>query len=165
MRRHQFLAERTNRCTDEWGGSFANRMRVPVEIVAGIRRAVGPDFVVLYRLSVLDLVEGGRSRVAGPPAAGRSGVAAQGRHRARGRDQLVLRATGTPRRIAVVGAGPAGFDDVVVATGVSPRTPGIPGIDHPMVLSYVDVLAGKPVGARVAWPIRRSLVPASPRNA
>jgi len=329
---NQFLAERTNRRTDEWGGSFANRMRVPVEIVAGIRRAVGSDFVVLYRLSVLDLVEGGQSwdevvtlaqaveaagatiintgigwhearvptivtsvpRAAFAHLAGRLrehvsvpvvasnrintpevaeellatgqadlvslarplladpawlAKAAQGRpdeintciacnqacldHVFRHREvsclvnpraghetELVLRPADKPRRIAVVGAGPAGlscatalagrghsvtlfeaaaeiggqftlarrvpgkaeyaetiryygrqlallgvdvrvnmtakpadlagFDDVVVATGVLPRTPGIPGIDHPMVLSYVDVLEGKPVGARVA---------------
>jgi 2,4-dienoyl-CoA reductase (NADPH2) len=44
----------------------------------------------------------------------------------------------------------AGFDEVVLATGVSPRMPDIPGIDHPMVLSYVDAITGKPVGKRVA---------------
>lgn len=329
---NQFLAQRTNPRTDEWGGPFTNRMRVPVEIVAGIRRAVGPDFIVLYRLSVLDLVEGGQSwdevvalakavesagatiintgigwhearvptivtsvpRAAFAHLAGRLrehvsvpvvasnrintpevaeellatgqadlvslarplladpawlAKAAAGRadeintciacnqacldHVFRHREvsclvnpraghetELVLRPVGRPRRIAVVGAGPAGlacattlagrghtvtlfeaapeiggqftlarrvpgkaeyaetiryydrqlalrkvdvrvnttagpadlagFDDVVVATGVRPRTPDIPGIGHPMVLSYVDVLMGKPVGERVA---------------
>jgi 2,4-dienoyl-CoA reductase (NADPH2) len=44
----------------------------------------------------------------------------------------------------------SGFDEVVLATGVSPRMPGIPGIDHPMVLSYVEAITGKPVGKTVA---------------
>jgi 2,4-dienoyl-CoA reductase (NADPH2) len=44
----------------------------------------------------------------------------------------------------------SGFDDVVLATGVAPRTPNIPGIDHPMVLSYAEAILGKPVGDRVA---------------
>jgi 2,4-dienoyl-CoA reductase (NADPH2) len=44
----------------------------------------------------------------------------------------------------------AGFDEVVLATGVSPRMPDIPGIDHPMVLSYAEAITGKPVGKRVA---------------
>ena len=40
----------------------------------------------------------------------------------------------------------AGFDDVVLATGVAPRLPDIPGIDHPMVLSYAEAILGKPIG-------------------
>jgi 2,4-dienoyl-CoA reductase (NADPH2) len=56
---NQFIARATNHRTDEWGGSFANRMRFPVEIVRGIRQALGPDFVIIYRLSMLDLVQDG----------------------------------------------------------------------------------------------------------
>jgi 2,4-dienoyl-CoA reductase (NADPH2) len=56
---NQFLVTRTNRRTDEWGGSYANRMRFPVEIVKRTRAAVGRDFIVIYRLSMLDLVDGG----------------------------------------------------------------------------------------------------------
>jgi 2,4-dienoyl-CoA reductase (NADPH2) len=56
---NQFLAAHTNRRTDDWGGSFANRMRLPVEIVARTRAAVGPDFILVYRLSMLDLVPDG----------------------------------------------------------------------------------------------------------
>lgn len=56
---NQFLVEHTNRRTDEWGGSFANRMRLPVEIVKGVRAAVGPEFIIIYRLSMLDLIEKG----------------------------------------------------------------------------------------------------------
>jgi 2,4-dienoyl-CoA reductase (NADPH2) len=56
---NEFLATRTNRRTDAWGGSYANRMRFPVEIVRRTREAVGPDFVIIYRLSMLDLVEEG----------------------------------------------------------------------------------------------------------
>jgi 2,4-dienoyl-CoA reductase (NADPH2) len=56
---HQFLAARTNRRTDEWGGSFENRMRFPLEVVREIRKKVGPHFILIFRISVLDLVEGG----------------------------------------------------------------------------------------------------------
>jgi len=56
---NQFIARRTNKRKDEWGGSFANRMRFPVEVVQRIREAVGTDFILIYRLSMLDLVEDG----------------------------------------------------------------------------------------------------------
>src|ERR1700712_3370564 len=53
---NQFLSAGTTPRTDEWGGSAAARMRLPLEIVARTREAVGPDFVIVYRLSLLDLV-------------------------------------------------------------------------------------------------------------
>ena len=56
---NQFIVKRTNHREDEWGGSYENRMRLPVEIVKRVREAVGPDFIIIYRLSMLDLVEGG----------------------------------------------------------------------------------------------------------
>nr|WP_288498803.1 NADPH-dependent 2,4-dienoyl-CoA reductase [uncultured Pseudomonas sp.] len=56
---NQFLVAHTNQRTDRWGGSYANRMRLPVEIVRRVREAVGRDFIIIYRLSMLDLVEGG----------------------------------------------------------------------------------------------------------
>jgi 2,4-dienoyl-CoA reductase (NADPH2) len=56
---NQFLCARTNQRDDEWGGSFANRARIAVEIVKAIRQKVGTDFIVIFRLSMLDLVEGG----------------------------------------------------------------------------------------------------------
>ncbi|WP_417313058.1 FAD-dependent oxidoreductase [Ectopseudomonas khazarica] len=56
---NQFLVAHTNHRTDRWGGSFENRMRLPVEIVRRVREAVGSDFIIIYRLSMLDLVEGG----------------------------------------------------------------------------------------------------------
>ncbi|CAA0105836.1 2,4-dienoyl-CoA reductase [BD1-7 clade bacterium] len=56
---NQFLVERTNKRNDEWGGEFENRMRLPVEIVRAVREAAGDDFMIIYRLSMLDLVEGG----------------------------------------------------------------------------------------------------------
>jgi len=56
---NQFIAPRTNRRQDEWGGSFENRIRLPLEILARTREAVGRDFIIIYRLSMLDLVEGG----------------------------------------------------------------------------------------------------------
>lgn len=56
---NQFLASSTNLRDDDWGGRFENRMRFPVEIVRRIRKAVGSDFILIYRLSMLDLVPGG----------------------------------------------------------------------------------------------------------
>jgi len=56
---NQFVAERVNQRDDEWGGGFENRMRFPVDVVHSVRAAVGNDFLIVYRLSVLDLVEGG----------------------------------------------------------------------------------------------------------
>ncbi|WP_339485759.1 NADPH-dependent 2,4-dienoyl-CoA reductase [Pseudomonas sp. EL_65y_Pfl2_R95] len=56
---NQFLAAHTNQRTDRWGGSYENRMRLAVEIVSRVRQAVGPNFIIIYRLSMLDLVEGG----------------------------------------------------------------------------------------------------------
>ena len=58
---NQFLAARTNRREDDWGGSFEKRLRFPVEIVRRTRAAVGRDFIIIFRLSMLDLVEGGSS--------------------------------------------------------------------------------------------------------
>ncbi|MGH8854507.1 MAG: 2,4-dienoyl-CoA reductase FMN-binding domain-containing protein, partial [Telluria sp.] len=58
---NQFLCARTNKRNDEWGGSIENRMRLPVEVVRRIRAAVGPDFILMYRHSVLDLVDGGNT--------------------------------------------------------------------------------------------------------
>ncbi len=56
---NQFLVTHTNKRTDRWGGSYENRMRLPVEIVRRVREAVGPDFIVIYRLSMIDLVPNG----------------------------------------------------------------------------------------------------------
>ena len=56
---NEFIAARTNQRDDEWGGDYARRMRFPVEIVRRVRERVGPDFIIIYRLSMLDLVEGG----------------------------------------------------------------------------------------------------------
>src|SRR5690349_17693494 len=58
---NQFLAARTNQRPDVWGGDATRRMRFPVEIVRRIREAVGRDFIIIYRLSMLELVEGGQS--------------------------------------------------------------------------------------------------------
>jgi 2,4-dienoyl-CoA reductase (NADPH2) len=57
---NQFLAERTNDRTDQWGGSARNRMRFAEEVVRRTRELVGPDFPIIYRISLLDLVEGGQ---------------------------------------------------------------------------------------------------------
>ncbi|MGA8046441.1 MAG: NADPH-dependent 2,4-dienoyl-CoA reductase [Dermatophilaceae bacterium] len=58
---NQFLAPRTNKRTDRWGGSPQNRRRFAVETVRAVRAAVGPDFIIVYRISVLDLVEDGQT--------------------------------------------------------------------------------------------------------
>ena len=332
---NEFIAARTNRRNDAWGGDFERRSRFPVEIVRRVREAVGPDFIVIYRLSALDLVDGGSdwdevvqlgravaaagatlvntgigwheariptiatlvpraafawvtarlrealpvpviatNRINTPEVA--EGILARGeadmvsmarpfladpefvRKAAEGRAdeintciacnqacldhtfagkrssclvnpracheaELVIRPAETPLSIAVVGGGPAGlaaattaaerghrvtlfeasgeiggqfqmarrvpgkeefsetlryfrrrlettgvelrlghavtagelsaggFDQVIVATGVVPRRPGIPGLEHPSVVSYIDVLFGRrEIGRRVA---------------
>ncbi|MGW4982284.1 FAD-dependent oxidoreductase [Streptomyces mirabilis] len=330
---NEFIAAQTNQREDRWGGSYENRMRFPVEIVRRVREAVGENFIIIYRLSMLDLVPGGSTldevitlaraveaagatiintgigwheariptiatsvprgaytwvtkkvmgavslplvttnRINTPELAeqlladGHADMvslarpmladpdfvakAAAGRPeaintcigcnqacldhtfsgkitsclvnpRACHETELVLAPTRLRKRVAVVGAGPAGlacavsaaerghdvtlydaaseiggqlnvarkvpgkqefdetiryfrtqlelhgvdvrlntrvaaedvsaYDEVVVATGVAPRTPEIPGVDHPSVLGYLDVLRdGAPVGDRVA---------------
>ena len=59
---NEFIAARTNQRDDEWGGSYENRIRFPVEIVRRTRERVGPNFIIIYRLSMLDLVEGGSTQ-------------------------------------------------------------------------------------------------------
>ncbi|WP_058440964.1 FAD-dependent oxidoreductase [Legionella brunensis] len=58
---NQFIVAHTNQRTDEWGGAFSNRMRFPVEVVRSVREAVGKDFIIIYRLSMLDLISEGSS--------------------------------------------------------------------------------------------------------
>lgn len=330
---NQFIARATNKRSDDWGGSFENRIRFAIETVKAVRAAVGSDFIIIYRLSMLDLVQDGSSwdevaQLAGEiekagatlintgigwhearvptiatmvPRGGFAWVtkklmgkvkiplittnrintpevaekilaegcadmvsmarpfladpdfvnkAAAGRSdeintcigcnqacldhifqgkltsclvnpRACRETELNYEKTAQAKKLAVVGAGPAGlafatvaaerghqvtlfdaaaeiggqfnvakripgkeefyetlryfkrkleqtgveqrlntrvaaedlagFDEVVLATGIAPRTPEIPGVDHPKVLNYLDVLKhGKPVGKRVA---------------
>ncbi|MFH8884317.1 FAD-dependent oxidoreductase [Streptomyces californicus] len=330
---NEFIVSATNHRTDRWGGGYENRIRFPVEIVRRVRERVGRDFILIYRLSMLDLVPGGSTleevvtlakeieaagatiintgigwheariptiatsvpraaftwvtekvrgavsvplvtsnRINTPEvaeevlASGRADMVSMARPfladpefvakaaadradaintcigcnqacldhifslritsclvnpRACHETELVLSPTRTRKRVAVVGAGPAGlacavtaaerghavtlfdaadaiggqlnvarrvpgkeefdetlryfrtrlaelavelrlstradagtlagFDEIVLATGVEPRTPAIPGTDHPNVVSYLDVLRdGAPVGDRVA---------------
>ncbi|WP_110961326.1 NADPH-dependent 2,4-dienoyl-CoA reductase [Acidovorax sp. ST3] len=56
---NQFLSQATNLRRDEWGGDYSHRMRLPVEIIGRMREAVGKDFIIIYRLSMIDLVPGG----------------------------------------------------------------------------------------------------------
>jgi len=58
---NQFLCLHVNKRTDRWGGSYQNRMRLPVEVVRRVREAVGPDFIIIYRISLLDLVPDGQT--------------------------------------------------------------------------------------------------------
>ncbi len=58
---NQFIVKRTNKRTDEWGGSYENRIRFPLEIIKSVREAVGENFIIIYRLSMIDLVENGSS--------------------------------------------------------------------------------------------------------
>lgn len=56
---NQFIVSHTNQRQDEWGGAYENRIRFPIEIVSAVREAVGKDFIIIYRLSMLDLIEKG----------------------------------------------------------------------------------------------------------
>ncbi|UWQ37805.1 NADPH-dependent 2,4-dienoyl-CoA reductase [Leisingera aquaemixtae] len=56
---NQFLVTHTNKRTDRWGGSYENRMRLPIEVVRRTREAVGREFIIIYRLSMIDLVPNG----------------------------------------------------------------------------------------------------------
>ncbi len=56
---NQFLVTHTNKRTDDWGGAYENRMRLPVEVIRRVRAAVGEDFIVIYRLSMIDLIPNG----------------------------------------------------------------------------------------------------------
>ena len=58
---NQFLCLHVNKREDRWGGSYENRMRLPVEVVRRVREAVGPDFIIIYRISLLDLVPNGQT--------------------------------------------------------------------------------------------------------
>ncbi|MGQ0530755.1 MAG: oxidoreductase [Panacagrimonas sp.] len=58
---NQFLVTHVNKRKDEWGGDYVNRMRLPVEIVSRIREAVGRDFIIIYRISLLDLIPDGQT--------------------------------------------------------------------------------------------------------
>ncbi|MEC7960202.1 MAG: NADPH-dependent 2,4-dienoyl-CoA reductase, partial [Pseudomonadota bacterium] len=56
-----FLVEKTNQRTDEWGGSYENRMRFPLEVVRRVRETVGEDFIVIFRIAAMDMLQGGMS--------------------------------------------------------------------------------------------------------
>ena len=56
-----FLVEKTNQRKDQWGGNYENRMRFPVEVVRRVREAVGPDFIVIFRIAAMDMLQGGMS--------------------------------------------------------------------------------------------------------
>ena len=58
---NQFLVTHVNRRTDRWGGSDENRMRLPIEVVRRVRQAVGPDFILIYRISLIDLIPDGQT--------------------------------------------------------------------------------------------------------
>ena len=56
---NQFIIRKTNHREDEWGGAYENRIKFPIEIVKAVREAVGENFIIIYRLSMLDLVDDG----------------------------------------------------------------------------------------------------------
>ncbi|MEM6596343.1 MAG: NADPH-dependent 2,4-dienoyl-CoA reductase, partial [Pseudomonadota bacterium] len=58
---NQFLVTHTNKREDRWGGAYENRMRLPIEVVKRVRAAIGHDFIVIYRLSMIDLIPNGSS--------------------------------------------------------------------------------------------------------
>lgn len=59
---NEFIVKHTNKRTDEYGGEYENRIRFPLEILKAVREAVGPEFIVMYRLSMLDLIPNGSTR-------------------------------------------------------------------------------------------------------
>jgi 2,4-dienoyl-CoA reductase (NADPH2) len=59
---NQFICQHTNKRSDQWGGSYENRIRLPLEIIKAVRETVGPDFILMYRLSMLDFVPNGSSK-------------------------------------------------------------------------------------------------------
>ncbi|QBY05870.1 NADPH-dependent 2,4-dienoyl-CoA reductase [Thalassotalea sp. HSM 43] len=59
---NQFIVEHTNKRTDQWGGEYKNRIRFPLEIIKRTRQCIGDDFIIIYRLSMLDLIENGSSQ-------------------------------------------------------------------------------------------------------
>ena len=58
---NQFLVKHTNKRTDSWGGSYNNRIKFPIEIVKRVREKVGKNFLIIYRLSIIDLIPNGSS--------------------------------------------------------------------------------------------------------
>ena len=60
---NQFIAPATNQRSDRWGGAYENRIRLPLEIVRRVRQQVGSDFIIIFRLSMLDLITGGSSGI------------------------------------------------------------------------------------------------------
>ena len=58
---NQFIAKKTNRRIDKWGGAYENRIKLPIELVKEVREGVGEEFIIIYRLSMLDLIEKGSS--------------------------------------------------------------------------------------------------------
>ena len=58
---NQFITRRTNQRQDDWGGDYGNRIRLPIEVIRRVRERVGENFIIIYRLSMLDLVDGGSS--------------------------------------------------------------------------------------------------------
>ena len=59
---NQFLVLHTNKRTDQWGGSYENRMRLPIEIITRVSEAVGKDFIIIFRLSMIDLIPNGSTQ-------------------------------------------------------------------------------------------------------
>jgi len=59
---NQFIARHTNKRKDKWGGEYENRIQLPIEIVKQTRKAVGPNFIIIYRLSMLDLIKDGSTK-------------------------------------------------------------------------------------------------------
>jgi NADH:flavin oxidoreductase / NADH oxidase family/Pyridine nucleotide-disulphide oxidoreductase len=183
---NQFLAPRTNKHTDSWGGTPANRRRFPTEIVRRTRLAVGAEFIICYRMSMADYVEDGQSwdEIVALATEVENAVAVssaqRGHHvtlfeandflgghfdlarRIPGQEEFnetiryfstMLGKHGVDVRLGsrVRAADLTGYDEVVLATGVAPRLPAIPGIDHPKVVTYVEAITGaKPVGKTVA---------------
>ncbi|EFP8627646.1 FAD-dependent oxidoreductase [Shigella boydii] len=177
---NEFLTLHTNQRSDQWGGDYRNRMRFAVEVVRAVRERVGNDFIIIYRLSMLDLVEDGGTFAETVELAQAIEAAARGHQvtlfdahsesggqfniakQIPGKEEFyetlryyhrMIEVTGVTLKLnhTVTADQLQAFDETILASGIVPRVPPIDGIDHPKVLSYLDVLRDKaPVGNKVA---------------
>ena len=160
----RFPLRHTNRRTDRQGGACGNRMRLPALVMRRVRQAVGPQFIVICRISLIGAVAdvSTRDKVALlAQAVAAAGAADEAAPRMPGKKEFQRLVARFVTMVAKAGINLRlghkatvddlrGFAALVTATGVPPRDPGIPGQDGPDVPGCAEVLRAAPVGWRVA---------------